>query len=32
MKVRPNDFLCYAGGDFVGPGTPRKLDWTRLKG
>ena len=32
MKVRPNDFLCYAGGDFVGPGTSKEARLDKIEG
>ena len=32
MSVRPNDFLCYAGGDFVCPGTSKEARLDKIEG
>ena len=32
MQVRPNDFLCYAGEDFVGLGTSKEARLDKIEG
>ena len=32
MQVKPNDFLCCASGDFVGPGTFKVARLDGMKG